>query len=282
MWHEQASSNSWPVTVVTAFYKGPNKHKAGAYDEWGRNFMAQHVPLVVITDNATAVPAVDLRPPQLTHIIQVPLEDFLLSQHADDVWDRQQAINPHKHIHTIFLFKMWLEKTNNVKRAIKANPFNSSHFVWVDFGCFRNTTYWSDGWRVHRERFATHNRMLMLNQPGRTTSPLQHVGGTIFGGSARAWERWSVLFYNHLHVELLDGKRFVGDDQNIMSLIVQSHPRLVCVVQQQPGIKNDPWFYLQDYLAGTAPWEGACKQQQHQQVLPAYASTPHLRSGAAS
>eukprot|EP00775_Hariotina_reticulata_P004791 gene4791-5041_t len=260
IWAEENISQSWPVTVVSAFYRGPNKYVEGSYDNWGRAFLRQKVPLVLITNNASAIPALSLRDPHMTRVLEVKMEDFFVSQQTYDThWEEQHAVNPERNIHSIFLYKVWLEKTNHVLRAIDLNPFNSSHYVWVDFGSFRDEPVWGERWTVHRERFPTQNRLLMLTAP--MNHPTKFLGGGIIGGSVRAWEQWSLAFYNRLSLELRAGKHFVGDDQILMTMVAKDHPRLVCVVKQT-GLNKDPWFYLQDYLAGSVPVETACSKHQ--------------------
>lgn len=258
-WRKAATSDSWPVTVVTAYYAGPNKHGGAKYEKWGRHFMSQRVPMVVISDNISAVPAISLRDPKLTLTLEVSVGEFVVSQPAyEQHWQQQHEINPERSRHSTHLYKVWAEKTAHVMRAIAANPFNSSHYVWVDFGAFRDPALWQHGsWSVHAERFPTHDRLLMLKAP--VPHPAKWVGGGIWGGTVRAWQVWSELVYNTLRTELHNGTRFLGDDQILMTLVLADHPEVACVVKHTKNGRN-AWFYLQDYLAGEVPVDSTCSE----------------------
>jgi hypothetical protein len=256
LWQQEAASHTYPVTVVTSYYVGPSKHGEANYKSWGQNFLQQKVPMVIFAKSADSIPGLRIRDPQLTHVVQVDVGDFLVSNGAyEKHWGKQLAMDPEQGIHNIFLFKIWLEKTNNVLRAIDLNPFNSSHYVWMDFGGFRNPAVWQNNWAPHVERFATQNRILLLNSPVPHSD--KHIGGGFFGGSIRAWDVWARLFYTRLSLELHKGTKFVADDQIMMSLIAQDYPRAVCRLSLTP-IDDDVWFYMQHYLAGKTPFDGAC------------------------
>lgn len=260
LWSEEALSNSWPVTVVTAFYTGPNKYAGGSYYKWGRNFMVQNVPMVIFTDNATKIPALESRNPNMTLVVEVALDDFMTSQHTyDSRWEQQLQMDPERHIHHMFLFKVWNEKTNVVMRAIDLNPFNSSHYMWVDFGSFRNQTIWESNWTVHVDRFPTGSRLLVLATP--FNNPHKRIGGGILMGNVRAWMIWSERFYNLLSLEVRSNN-FVGDDQILMTKLAKKHPELFCVVKHTET-QYDPWFYLQHYAAGKVPMHPPCHHSHY-------------------
>lgn len=264
-WEQEATSPASPVTVVTSYYVGPSKHGEAKYSAWGRNMMAQNVPLVIFANSASSIPGLELRDPAWTKVVEMDVGSFLVSQQTyDKHWDQQLQMDPERQIHNVFLYKIWMEKTNAVMRAIDSNPYNSTHYVWVDFGSFRGSPFdWNKGWRVHAERFPTHHRLLLFNAP--MDHQTKHIGGGFFGGTIPAWESWSRLFFHRLSLELRLGTSFIADDQIMMSLVAADHPHLVCRLSATP-IADDPWFYMQHYLAGRVPFDPACsayKRTQH-------------------
>jgi hypothetical protein len=234
-----------PVTVVTAYFHIPNKHGHLKYTQWAPAFFQQRNPLMMFTD----APAVNLGLKARSHptvVVQTKLASFFINGLGID-FERQLAIDPEKNIHNIPLFQVWLEKSHFVIEAISRNPFNSKYFIWVDVGCFR-TGAWGGDWVVHVERLSL-ERILLLNSP--VYVPRKEVGGTIFGGHANAWKRWSRAFYEIASTEAQLGV-FIGDDQIVMSKLAQQYPGLVCRVNATEVV-GDPWFYLQHYLAGKVP-----------------------------
>lgn len=247
LWQLETDAPTYPVTVVTGYFAGPNKHGEAKYRIWAPYFMQQPGPVVIFTDNPD-VPGLSMRDPTKTLVVVVNKTSFLAS-HKLFNWEGQLAIDPMQNIHSTHLFQEWLEKTNFVTKAININPFNSSYYVWVDIGCFRNNN-WGDRWIIHAERFPD-DQMLILKMPGQPNP--NRVGGTIFGGHTHVWPAWHHHFYTMLELGYRR-KAFVGDDQVVMSMVVVSHPKLVCIIPNEGGY-GDPWFFLQPFLAGTAPAE---------------------------
>lgn len=254
LWETEAAAFTAPVTVVTAYYPGPSKHQQSEYAAWGRTFLQQPVPMVIFTDSRNNLPQVDTRDPNTTVIVELDEALFRTSQ-THFSWDKQLQMDPERGIHHTRLFKLWAEKTQFVMRAIHMSTFNSSHYVWVDFGCFRSPAWAGGKWVVHAERLPTLNRMLMLNLP--VSHPTKKVAGTIFGGSITAWRSWSKRFFDLLSREGRKGTVFVGDDQIAMSLVAERFPHLVCRVAAV-DTNDDVWWFLQYYLAGKTPINPHC------------------------
>lgn len=252
LWGEHTHSDVYPVTVVSAYYSGPNKHGGAKYAEWGKNFLAHKMPLIIYTDDPAAVPGLSERDPNITKVVLQNISAFSMSRKVFD-WDKQLSIDPERGIHSTHLFRVWLEKTNWVLEATNYNPFHSQHFVWLDFGCFRNN-HWGDTWIAFTERFPRNDhKMLLLRAPGDQTSSPKRVGG-MFAGSKAAWRRWSTVFYTMLRKKYREGV-FIGDDQIPMTMLAMEHPNLACILEPKSIDGSDPWFFLLWYLAGKAPMQ---------------------------
>lgn len=220
----------------------------------------QRVPLVVLTDDPAALPAsVAARPANATRVITVDRASLLVASSAWD-WDAQLGRDEERSIHSTHLFRTWLAKPELVLRAAAAAnaDFASSHyFLWVDFGCFRNASAWLGGsWTVHAERLPPDDRMLVMDTPGVVWPRGKSIAGTIYGGSVRAWRLYAAHYYALAAREHRRGG-FIGDDQVVMSLLAERQPGLTCRIKPQQAY-GDPWFFLQHYLAGSAPVQQAC------------------------
>lgn len=233
LWETEKAAPVYPVTIVSAYYSGPNKHGDDRYKEWAANFLAHKMPLVFFTDDPSSIPGLEARSKLITQIVVVKKDDFFTSRKIF-YWTRQREIDPEDAIHSEHIFKVWLEKTNFVSRAIATNVYDSAYFVWADFGGFRSDI-WGNRWTVHAERLHVVNghghvvvpgtRMLLMNYPG--GHPSKHIAGNIFGGARAAWHLWSHTFYNLIQKEYRKGV-FIGDDQIPLGMVAARHPDVVC------------------------------------------------------
>jgi hypothetical protein len=233
------------LTVVSAYYAGSAKHTTTKYETWGRQFMRMQAPVVFFTDSPSAVPALDTRPVASTHVVVKPVDEFYVMRLIRD-WDAQLALDPEGDIHSAHLFKIWLEKPSFVWHAIAANVFGSTHFVWVDYGCFRG-----DGTAAPwfpSPAFLPAHKMLLLNVSGLHTNIGKEIGGGIFGGDVAAWRIWTSTFYDVL-MQRHDAGAFVGDDQTTLTIVARRLPHHVCIVPARSDFE-DPWFHLQAVLDG--------------------------------
>ena len=246
MWLAQNRTAVQPVTVVSAFYAGPAKHSKEAYARWGANFMRMRAPIILYTDQKSSVPTLADRPSGTIQVVGKQPADFRVSRFGFD-WDAQLALDPERDIHSAHLYRVWLEKASFVDQALRANPFKSTHFVWVDYGCFRAEQVVP--WEPMTINMPP-SRMLVLNISSLDPHANKRIGGTIFGGDRQAWRAWTRAFYGTLRSRYAGGE-FVGDDQTTMTCVAERVGSNVCAVQPQPDF-GDAWFHLQAVLDGRA------------------------------
>ena len=247
LWLAQNRTAVQPVTVVSAFYAGPAKHSKEDYARWGANFMRMRAPIIMYTDNESSVPAIADRPSGTIQVVEKRPADFRVSRFGFD-WEAQLSLDPERHIHSVHLYRVWLEKTSFVNQALRANPYKSTHFVWVDYGCFRaeQVVPWEP-----MTIYMPPSRMLVLNISGLLDPhDTKRIGGGIIGGDRQAWRAWTSAFYGTLRSRYAGGE-FVGDDQTTMTRVAEKCVSNVCAIHQQPGF-GDAWFYLQAVLDGRA------------------------------
>lgn len=247
LWLAQNRTNVHPVTVVSAYYAGPAKHSNADYARWGANFLRMRVPIVLFTDDTASVPGLENRSKDSIQVIKKDPADFRVSHMGFD-WDAQLALDPERGIHSEHLYRVWLEKSSFVDHAMHANPFRSTHFVWVDYGCFRDEQL--QPWEPTTANLAP-SKMLVLNISSLDPYAGKRIGGTIFGGDRQAWGAWARHFYGMLRSRYAAGE-FVGDDQTTMTRVADKHENSVHEVQPRSGF-GDAWFYLQRVLEGLPP-----------------------------
>ena len=244
LWLQQNRSTVHPLTVVSAYYPGPAKHSSGEYALWGANFMRMQAPVVLFTDDLASVPALGSRPADTIQVVPKTTRDFYVSHMGFD-WDAQLAKDPEQALHNAHLFQLWLEKSKFVGHAMRVNPFRSSHFLWVDYGCFRETENmaWSP-----KVAYLPPSKMLLLNISSLNPHANKHIGGGIFGGEATSWHSWIRVFYATLKSRYAAGE-FIGDDQTTMTRVAEENRDLMCVVQPRSDF-GDPFFHMQAVLDG--------------------------------
>ena len=248
------------ATIVTAYFNIP-KSKANhkTYKGWMKNMLSIQNRMVIFCDTSSFELIRGLRKgnPCPTIIIETKFEEFHCYKYID-IFRAQHAIDHENNIHSVELYLIWNEKSNFMKRAVIEieKMFRLPHndkFVWCDIGCFRtpNTRFfkWPDSTKIPDDR------MLLLEvEPLPLEEPsvlpdftyTNHIGGTIFAGSASAILKWHDAYYEMLE-RLYSMGRFVGKDQTIMSSVYIEQPEM-CVCVKYPEGYYDRWFYLQDYL----------------------------------
>lgn len=78
----------------------------------------------------------------ITRIIPMKLNETLMSKYGIQFWEDQHEKDPEKKIHPhYYLYWIWNEKLEFLRRTIELNPFNSDFFAWVDSGYLREQSY---------------------------------------------------------------------------------------------------------------------------------------------
>jgi len=199
-----------------------------------------------------------------THIVETHMSDFFCYQYAKYFLEHTKMDTEMAVGHNMFLYMIWNEKSNFLKRAIEADPFKSDYFLWCDIGCFRRPNTQFIHW-PNPERVAAlpKDRVLLLSVEPFNDAELavtrreqlpsfQHsnrIGGTIFGGTKQVLLEWHAKYYEMLEY-FISIDRFIGKDQSIMNSVYLINRNMCELVKWRSGCA-DIWFYLQDYLGGT-------------------------------
>lgn len=259
-------------TLVSAYYRFRSKHGADRYGEWIRNFLGTvETPLVMFCDADTEPLIREARGSLPMHLVQLPIAAWETSApRFEAYWERDIARDPERAIHSTPLYKVWAEKAFFVQRAIRANPFGTDWFVWVDAGCFRDPRpevlatlrQWprAGAWgTLPADRitmllmypFQPQDYVLSRDSllPREYAYTLEmRIGGTILAGSVAGWARWNVVWRGMLEAYMHAGY-FTGKDQNLMATVATMFPDLVHLVPSSPA-RRDPWFYFHELFSG--------------------------------
>jgi hypothetical protein len=145
---------------------------------------------------------------------------------------------------------IWALKQEFVAKAIQANHYGSTHYVWCDIGCFRIPEDFPKGCL-----FA--EKTPIVTNPGKTlilTINDQYykdcVGGGVLAGDIESWSKFSRDFMSTLEMFDSEGK-FFGKDQDIYRRMIQLNPQNFTLIEsqvwgsRQRNLKTDcVWFYL--------------------------------------
>mmetsp|Transcript_39793 Transcript_39793/g.83649 ORF Transcript_39793/g.83649 Transcript_39793/m.83649 type:complete len:432 (-) Transcript_39793:244-1539(-) len=134
------------ATLVTAFYQMSSKHPPRMYQKNSGQLLATSDPMIIFCEpNSQWVDFfIEQRKHAPTIVVPLASDDLRLKQHfsKEKFWKNQYEIDPegpthHKGVNTM-LYVIWDEKLVLLQSAAMLNPFNTTQFVWVDTGYWRN------------------------------------------------------------------------------------------------------------------------------------------------
>jgi hypothetical protein len=190
--------------------------------------------------------------PYSTKIIITTLEKFHSYKYIDTY--RANYEIDHERYHSPELYLLWAEKAHFLKQAILMDPFHSETFLWVDIGCFRESSpvKWPNMAVLDKSKVIALNVTPFTEEELHCTKEclpsfltINRIGATIFGGGKEALLRYHKLYYEMVEY-FISVNRFIGKDQSILNSVYLLNPDLFDLIEPKPC--KDPWFYLQDYL----------------------------------
>jgi len=251
------------ATIVTAYFiLSKSKEDHGTYCSWMVNMLAIDNPMVIFCEHNSVSAISELRKSreEKTRIVVTTFNEFYSYRYYAD-FKNDEYNDSEIHIgHNAYLYMIWSEKSNFLKRAVEMDPFNTDYFLWVDIGCFRrkNTDYIQ--WPNIHEGVPLNKVLLLQVEPFQSDEleqattkeslPLyqfnNRIGGTIFGGGKEVLLQWHDKYYDMLEY-FIKIRRFIGKDQSIMNSVYLLN-REMCKIVDWRKPCHDKWFYLQDYL----------------------------------
>ena len=217
-------------TVVTAYFEIPSKHSKKHYVQWMTHMLAIDDPVIVFTtsDWADIIRSLRSHAMNRTTIIEVSLDELpIATDYNISVWEKQFMLDPiGRYRKSYRLYWIWLSKTHFVNEAMRLNPYGSSHFMWMDIGCFRSGNVFS------RQTIMSHleivpNESILIGAhsnppPGKDWFTLAmgdekdfFTSGSMFVGTKKTIELFHKRFLETLQGYLARGL-FVGENQIIL------------------------------------------------------------------
>lgn len=252
------------TTIVTAYFKlEKSKASHDVYMNRMKNMLVIDNPMVIFCDKDSIECIQEFRKDKLekTCIIEIHYKEFYSYKYIYYFLEHYKRDHEQNVGHNIFLYLIWNEKSNFLKKAIEKDHFKTDYFLWVDIGCFRRPNldfiHWPNPIRINQ---IPKDKILLLQVYPFSEKELSckmkidlpnfqytnRIGAPIFGGGKEILLKWHDLYYKMLEY-FVSIDRFIGKDQSIMNslyLLNQEHCELI---SWKPGC-HDPWFYLQDYL----------------------------------
>ena len=273
------------ATMVTAYFEFPSKHTSGEFTSWMQNMLSLQDPMVIFTTQDKEQLFYRMRAHALnrTLLIVMQLSDAeVVRSYGMDFWSAQRSIDPAKNVNVNpWLYVVWNEKLAFVKRSIDINPFNSSYFLWMDVGFLRHDLYNGKRLAIDSTPFAG-GRVLMLDITAMTNNVFHpfrknedRIGGSMFGGSIDAMERYHDEYYQTLSSDIAES-RFVGVDQVVMWRTCKREPNLCHIIPIGPTC-GESWrfcYRLKDLLHRIVDWSFAGKDSEVES--PWFSLVPYL------
>ena len=230
------------ATLVTAFYQMSSKHPVKMYQKTSGQLMSTSDPMIIFCEpNSTWVDFfIERRKHAPTIIVPLPSKELRLVQHfpQETFWKKQYEIDPeapthHKNVNTM-LYVIWDEKLVLLHTACMLNPFNTTQFVWVDTGYWRNPAphmYRNSAVRINITDNGVNDESTLLFQ----MIPYNYVrdvvisgnqvlvGGNCFAGTYNGISNLYSAFYETFWAMASTGQ-FVGSDQKIFYRACHHYP----------------------------------------------------------
>jgi hypothetical protein len=260
------SNLEYPVTIVTAYFKlKKSKFTHGHYQNWMKNFMTSvTAPVIFFTTHDDEPNLRSLRGTLPASYVSYPdLWDVPAASVYKDIFVSQHSIDPEQKIHSPELYAIWNLKAWFTAAAAAQNPYNSTYFMWVDVGSFRNRAFssWPHIGSVEKAFLNCHN-CVILSQiaaggasrqiDAKNKKPLvgDLMQGGFFAGTRESMLWWCVDFFDFLEDSARLG-HFVGKDQTLINkLTIQNYWRVRWIASYRSnGCGPDVWFAFQHMFA---------------------------------
>jgi hypothetical protein len=125
------------TTLVTAFVAGANKRNDRGiedYIQYGKKLLENPINKIVFFDE-TLIHSYNLKIYPNTIIIPIKKEDLYLYEYTDQITNFSLNTQTPEKDSLEYMFLM-CNKTEFIRKAIELNAFQTSQFVWVDFGIY--------------------------------------------------------------------------------------------------------------------------------------------------
>ena len=227
-------------TIITTFYDINNiKRGKNVYLELANKFILK-LPynLIIFTDDDEVISYINTVRSKYnysdnTYIYNLPFVDTYFYKYKETIeilQTKYTIINGHLDHETPLYIILNNNKFDFVDRSILLNPFNSTHFIWMDFGInhvARNTE------KIHEWILNIPDKIkqLCINpfiELGEYKHIFQyiyhHTAGGLFSGSANNMQKYSYLF--KILIDKIYNEGWYQIDEAIMTIVQRENPEL--------------------------------------------------------
>lgn len=232
-------------TIVSAFYDirskdihNPNvSRKKNTYLELANQFILKlPYPLIIFTDDNQVKEFIEnsrINFKDITYIYFLPFENTFFFKYINKLEELRNSfniINGNKNHETPLYITLNNNKFDFIDKSIDLNPFQSSHFIWIDFGInhvAKNTE------KIHEWIINIPDKIkqLCINpflENGNHKDIFQyiyhHTAGGLFSGSSSNLKKYSELFKNK--IEQIYSENWYQIDEAIMTIIQRENSDL--------------------------------------------------------
>jgi hypothetical protein len=244
---EKSFKNDNEPTIVTMFYdirskEGNNTNfhlnrNINKYCELAKDFILKlPYKLIVFTDDEAVMNLIRIERKNYTEktlIINKPFEETYYYKHLDRLKELQNVftiINGHKEHETPMYIIVNNNKFDVMEHAIQINPFNSNHFIWMDFGInhvAKNTEMINDWiYNVPDKIKQLCINPYIENIDNKTTFQYiyHHIAGSLFSGSKENLLKYCELFKQK--TEEIYNDNWYQIDEAVMTMVQRDNPDL--------------------------------------------------------
>ena len=235
-------------TIVTMFYDirkleniDPNANRQkNKYFELSKQFLLKlPYPLIIFTDADASEELIEMihserdKYMDRTQIIQLDLKDTYFYKYLDQIGELQKKYtiyNGDLNHETPLYIILNNNKFCFMEKAVENNPFNSSHFVWCDFGINHVALDYD---KIHEWILSVPDKIKQLcinpyieniNDKDMFHNIYHHTAGGLFSGSSENLLKYSTLFKNK--IDQIYSEDWYQIDEAIMTIVQKENPDL--------------------------------------------------------
>lgn len=271
------------VTIVMIYFNLENrsKHSSSEFYSWMSNVLPYvETPIVIYTQPELVQQIQALRGSlPMTLVLYENVWELLAEipysgGNLKSKYESQRELDPERHIHrSAELYAIWNCKALILDKTVRANPYKSNYFLYVDIGSFRRSDEiyrkWPDVSMIHKViRKDTDFVMGEISAiwPAKfkeSDGPVQNntIQGTFFLGTKTS-SIWFAKEFYRLHNLYLDQGMFIGKDQDVYTALAAldaQRQHNIRLLQSYKGC-GEKWVYFQPYFASYSERPSRCKQ----------------------
>ena len=243
------------ITITTCLYdiraKEANNEEeirsVSQYFELGKHMLAVRLPMVVYTDNQEVVDEVKSERARhgledITTIVWLPFEETLFYEDMEALQERMneyELCNWNRKKDTPLYVTLNNNKFDFLTRTMDTNPYQSSFFLWMDYGiqhCAKaSPEEWEKVWtewpgfikqeteKIHHLRIHTATKAPEIPWKDYFKVIYHHIAGSLFGGHQTPLREY-VELYKQQWKKIIYEEKWWQLDEAVMTIVVETHP----------------------------------------------------------